>query len=224
MLRPGRGARSSAAPSVKRVNSSTGRQQPNRPAAAFRDLIGRRDRSAVAFFGQETAHLNDLSPWLGHLISMNIALVRQPHTSVQAQWLVLGIFEDDAERSPPRTEPSRGDHRPADRREGADGLARRTDTAFWLPGIEAGAVLLVGLGPRGSFDPGAAFSAGFALAKRLAGKRRDGVAVVLPPSENPSRIRFGLDRRGDRRHARARRAENRSRSPPVRDAEPGGRP
>ena len=31
---------------------------------------------------------------------MNIALLRQPIASVQAQWLVLGIFEDDAEPPP----------------------------------------------------------------------------------------------------------------------------
>ena len=31
---------------------------------------------------------------------MNIALLRQPVSSIQAQWLVLGIFEDDPEAPP----------------------------------------------------------------------------------------------------------------------------
>ena len=61
-----------------------------------------------------------------------------------------------------------------------------------FPGSKPRAVLLVGLGLRRRFEPGAAFSAGFALAKRLAGKRRDGVAVVLPPADHPPVIASAL--------------------------------
>ena len=49
-------------------------------------------------------------------------------------------------------------------------------------------MLLVGLGPRAGFDSGAAFGAGVAAAKRLAGKAREGVALVLPPSQDPAAI------------------------------------
>ena len=80
-----------------------------------------------------------------------------------------------------------------------------------LAGLEAGAVLLVGLGPRRRFEPGAAFSAGFALAKRLAGKRRDdgrGCSAPLPIDRRVCRL--GPDRGGHRRHAWARGAEDRS--------------
>jgi len=117
---------------------------------------------------------------------MNITLLRQPIESVPTQWLVLGIFEDDAE--PPQM--ARGTtleariSRLSAEKELTGSLGELTPL-YELPGLEAKAVLLVGLGPRGRFDAGAAFSAGFALAKRLAGKRREGVAVVLPASLDP---------------------------------------
>ena len=56
---------------------------------------------------------------------------------------------------------------------------------YEVAGFAAPAVLLVGLGPRGRFDSGAAFSAGFAASKRLAGKRRESVASCYrPPRRN----------------------------------------
>ncbi len=59
-------------------------------------------------------------------------------------------------------------------------------------GLAAAAVLLVGLGPRSRFDSGAAFSAGFALSKRLAGKRRESVAIALPRAEDPQDVASAL--------------------------------
>ena len=53
-------------------------------------------------------------------------------------------------------------------------------------------MLLVGLGPRGRFDAGAAFSAGFAFSKRLASKRERHVAVALPPSDEPQAVAKAL--------------------------------
>jgi leucyl aminopeptidase len=117
---------------------------------------------------------------------MNIALRRQPIQSVQAQWLVLGIFEDEAEPPPV----ARGTAlepiitRLIGEKDLTGSLGELT-ALYEVPGLEARSVLLVGLGSRRRFDPGAAFSAGFALAKRLAGKRRDEVAVVLPPADQP---------------------------------------
>jgi leucyl aminopeptidase len=118
---------------------------------------------------------------------MNIALLRQPIQSVQAQWLVLGIFEDDAE--PPPVARGTGLEPIITRLIGekdVTGSLGELTALYELLGFNASAVLLVGLGLRRRFDPGAAFSAGFALAKRLAGKRRDSVAVVLPPTDLPS--------------------------------------
>ena len=124
---------------------------------------------------------------------MNIALLRQPIESVQAQWLVLGIFEDDAEAS----QVGRGT--PLDARltrlvneKELTGSLGELTVFYDVPGLEAGAVLLVGLGPKARFEPGAAFSAGFALAKRLAAKRRESVAVVLPPCDDPALIASAL--------------------------------
>ena len=121
---------------------------------------------------------------------MNIALLRQPVSSIQAQWLVLGIFEDDAEAPPT---PLRGT--------AVETIVSRLTTDKDLtgslgeltalhapPGLQVGSLLLVGLGFRKRFDAGAAFTAGFAFGKRLAAKRRDHVAAVLPPSNDTAAI------------------------------------
>ena len=114
---------------------------------------------------------------------MNITAVRQAIVSVRAQWLVLGIFEDDTEtlNGLRGTDLEARLSRLIGEKELTGSLG---DSALFydVPGLESAGVLLVGLGPRGRFDPGAAFASGFALAKRLAGKRREGVAVALPPS------------------------------------------
>lgn len=117
---------------------------------------------------------------------MNIALLRQPAPSVQAQWLVLGIFEDDAE---PPAAAGGTPLAPVIARLIADkdltGSLGELTPVYGVDGFQAGAVLLVGLGTRKRFEAGAAFAAGFAFAKRLAGKRRETVAAVLPASDDP---------------------------------------
>jgi leucyl aminopeptidase len=116
---------------------------------------------------------------------MNIAVVRQPIVEVQAKWLVVGIFEEDAE--PPdglqgtALEETIG--RLISEKEVTGSLGELTPL-YELAGLSVPAVLLVGLGPRSRFDSGAAFAAGFALSKRLAGKRRESVAIVLPRTED----------------------------------------
>jgi leucyl aminopeptidase len=116
---------------------------------------------------------------------MNITLHRQSISSVQAQWLAVGIFEDEAE---PPDALSATDLEARVRRLTAEkevtGALGDLAAFYDVPGFGARGALLVGLGPRGRFEPGAAFSAGYALAKRLSGKPRESVAVVLPQSED----------------------------------------
>src|SRR5262249_28160409 len=124
---------------------------------------------------------------------MNTTLLRQPITAVKAQWLVLGIFENE-------TDPPDG---LGDTHLGATLGRLRSEkeltgalgdlTPLYEPtGLAAGAILLVGLGPRGSFDAGAAFSAGFTAAKRLSGKSREHVAVLLPTAGDAGSIASAL--------------------------------
>ena len=124
---------------------------------------------------------------------MNITLLRQPQSAVRAQWLVVGTFEDESE--------------PPDALQGtalevtfkrlvADkdltGSLGELTPFYDVPGFEARSILLVGLGPKGRFDAGAAFSAGFAFSKKLASKRREHVAVALPQSEEPQAVASAL--------------------------------
>jgi leucyl aminopeptidase len=116
---------------------------------------------------------------------MNIALTRQPIAEVPVKWLALGIFEDEPE--PPEglggTRLEETLKRLIADKEVSGSIGELTPL-YEVGDIAAGAVLLVGLGPRSRFDAGTAFFAGTALSRRLAGKRRDSVAVVLPPAEH----------------------------------------
>jgi leucyl aminopeptidase len=124
---------------------------------------------------------------------MNLTLLRRAVGAVQAQWLVVGIFEDDAE--PPVAVRGTSLEASIARLVGEKELTGSLGEMLALyhgDGLEAGSVLLVGLGPRSRFDAGAAYSAGFALAKRLAAKRRDSVAVVLPKVDEPPGVASAL--------------------------------
>ena len=59
-------------------------------------------------------------------------------------------------------------------------------------GLPAAALLVFGLGPRARFDAGAAYAAGMAAGRKLAGKRRESVAVLLPDSDDPRAIASAL--------------------------------
>ncbi len=114
---------------------------------------------------------------------MNITLLREPVTEVKVQWLVLGLYENETERPEVLGETGAGKvvERLLSEKEVAGTLGELT--VLHAPsGLGAESMLLVGLGPRARFDAGAAYSAGVAAAKRLAGKSRDTVALVLPTS------------------------------------------
>ncbi len=124
---------------------------------------------------------------------MNITLLRQPLGSVQAQWLVLGIFEDESE--PPEALRGSGLNDTIKRliaEKDVTGSLGELTPFYEVPSLEARSLLLVGLGPRDRIDAGAAFSAGFAFSKRLASKRRETVAVVLPESDDRETIAKAL--------------------------------
>ena len=124
---------------------------------------------------------------------MNITQLLQPLESVEAQWLVLGVFEDESE---PPAELRGTALAQVVKRLIADkdvtGSIGELTPFYDVGGFKARAVLLVGLGARDRFDAGAAFSAGFAFSKRLSSKRRESVAVVLPPSNEPHNVASAL--------------------------------
>lgn len=105
---------------------------------------------------------------------------------VEAQWLVLGLFEDDSE--PP--ESVRGT--PLDEiltsllaaKELSGGLGE-TYPLHHTGGFRTQSILIVGLGPRERFGVGPAFDAAVAAGKRLASKPREVVAVGLPNVSKP---------------------------------------
>src|SRR5262249_52113164 len=115
------------------------------------------------------------------LILMNIQSLVQPIAEVEADWLVLGLFEGDA--GPP---PLLGDTplgglvgQLLARKDASAGVGDTTPV-FGVSALKARAVLLVGLGPRSAFGAGAAFDAGVAIGRRLGGQPRETVAVALP--------------------------------------------
>jgi len=112
---------------------------------------------------------------------MNVQPTHRPLAEVQAEWLAVGLFEDQA------VPPSETRGTPL-----ADLLTRllagkelpgelgASTPLHAVPGLAAGSVLAYGLGPREGFSASAAFSAGVAVAKKLAGKPRGTVAVAAP--------------------------------------------
>ena len=112
---------------------------------------------------------------------MNIRLTVQKADQVSASWLVVVIFEGQAELPGALQGTSLADvlAREIERKEITGGAGELTPI-LGLSGFAAGSVLIAGLGSRDKFEGGAAFSAGFSIAKRLSGKPRDSVAVALP--------------------------------------------
>jgi leucyl aminopeptidase len=112
---------------------------------------------------------------------MNVKSQVQPLAAVEAGWLVLGLFEGDTEPPAAVKGTPLGDllERLLAGKDVAAGLGDTTPV-LGPTGVAAGAVLAVGLGPRERFGAGAAFDAGVAAARKLAGKPREWVAVAVP--------------------------------------------
>jgi leucyl aminopeptidase len=124
---------------------------------------------------------------------MEVKLLRQEIGDVCAQWVILGIFEDDRE-SPESLRGSPLDDRIRQLAASRDltGTLGELTPLFGVGGLAADCILVVGLGARSRFDSGAAYTAGLAAAKRLAAKERESVAIMLPPVEDALAVATAL--------------------------------
>jgi leucyl aminopeptidase len=124
---------------------------------------------------------------------MNVQPLSRPIASIEADWLALGIFADEPEPPTAVRGTPLGDAigllLAAKELPGSVGDAT---PLLGLSGTTAGAVLVFGLGPRAAFDAGAAFAAGVAVSKRLAGKPRGSVAVALPEASETAAVASAL--------------------------------
>ncbi|MGZ3356719.1 MAG: M17 family peptidase N-terminal domain-containing protein, partial [Isosphaeraceae bacterium] len=118
---------------------------------------------------------------------MIIQVLRQPLADIQSPWLVLLLLEEQGELAVEVRDTALGDllSRLIVQKE-ITGSAGELTVVHGPAGFAAGSVLIVGLGPTSKFDAGAAYAAGFALAKRLAGKPRESVALALPDAVDRS--------------------------------------
>jgi leucyl aminopeptidase len=119
-------------------------------------------------------------------------LIAAPH-EVDATWLAVGVF--DGTSGPPSVlAPVRAGEIVTRLLESKDLGTSVGDTTPILgdTGLKAGSLLTFGLGDAAAFSAGGAFSAGVAVAKRLASKPRDKVAFVLPDTESPAEIAEAL--------------------------------
>ncbi|WP_165234194.1 leucyl aminopeptidase, partial [Aquisphaera insulae] len=112
---------------------------------------------------------------------MNIQVLRDPPARLAAPWIILPIFEDSP--NPPTGASGTGlaslVSRLREQKELSGSVAELT-SIHEPAGFAADSALLVGLGSLEKLNPGAAFSAGYAAAKRLAGQAREHVVLGLP--------------------------------------------
>jgi len=124
---------------------------------------------------------------------MNVQSIRLPLRNLTTQWLAVGIFEEATEAPAAVQGTSLGEL--IGRLLAAKELSGSVGDLTPLLGPQAPAtegVLVFGLGKPDRFDAGAAFTAGVAVAKRLAGKPRETLAVVLPEADRPESIASAL--------------------------------
>jgi leucyl aminopeptidase len=120
---------------------------------------------------------------------MQIRIVAEDPASAQVDWLVAGLFEDPAE-APGwlRDSPTGG---VIARLIGSKDLSGSIGEAAPLHGpigVSGGSMLLAGLGPREVFGAGSAFELGVLVGRRLGGKPRGAVGVVLPEAGMPIEV------------------------------------
>jgi leucyl aminopeptidase len=120
---------------------------------------------------------------------MKIELLRAPLSGVTADVVALGLFDEPVEIPEALHETPLGVAlgRLAAAKELPAGLGDTTPI-LGQSALPSGTLFVFGLGPRGRFDAGAAFTAGVALSKRLASKPRATVAAALPEHDLPPAI------------------------------------
>src|SRR5262249_17809253 len=116
-------------------------------------------------------------------VPMNIERIRRPVAEIAADSLALALFADPLEAPADVAGTALGEV--LGRLIAAKDVGAAVGDTTPLLGLgeglsAAGSVYVFGLGPRGRLDAAASFSAGVALAKRLAAKPRETVALVLP--------------------------------------------
>src|SRR5262245_9831025 len=118
---------------------------------------------------------------------MAVTITTEKLTDITADAIVLGIHADSA-LSGPAEEFNRATGGLLARLiEAKEVTGKKLETATLLapPGIKARLALVVGLGPKESYDRGVAFRAASAAAKTLAGKERSRVAFLLADNWSP---------------------------------------
>ena len=116
---------------------------------------------------------------------MIVKATSEPLGTIQAEVLALGVFEGEDAPGPSPVDGALGEllGRLAEAKELPKSVGEVMPLLGFDPagaGLEAKAVMVFGLGKPARFDAGAAFHAGVALGKRLAGKARETVAVLVP--------------------------------------------
>ncbi len=111
---------------------------------------------------------------------------------LDVSWLAVGVFEGkvDPVATPLSTPLGTLLHRLIETKEINGSLAELVP--LYNTGLKAEGVLAFGLGSAEKFDAGAAYSAGVAVGKKLSGKSRESVAVVLPSTAEPLVIASAL--------------------------------
>ena len=115
---------------------------------------------------------------------MYVQLIRRPVADVVADCLAIGLFDGRIEPEDPERETLLESllGRLLTAKELSAG-AGDTTPLLGLGDGPAATILVYGLGPEASLNTAAAYSAGVAVAKRLAGKPRESVAVAFPGSD-----------------------------------------
>ncbi len=108
---------------------------------------------------------------------MKIQLVRQSVGAIKSRWIILGIFEDETGPPPGLAGTSVGET--VDRLRVSKDVSGSSGEVTLLhdPAVS---VVVVGLGKKDRLDAGTAFNAMVAATKRIAGKPREDVALLLP--------------------------------------------
>jgi leucyl aminopeptidase len=124
---------------------------------------------------------------------MNIELIQRPVAEIAADCLAVGTFDEPAGLSAALRETPLGELL------GRLLAAKEVGTAvgdvtplLGVGGLLVGSVHVFGLGAESRFDTGVVFSPAVALAKRLAGKKRESIAVLIPGKGLPPAVASAL--------------------------------